>query len=339
MASDLPDFEAICGAADRLAGVARRTPLLRLENPPAKAAAAWVKVEPLQVSGSFKFRGAFNRLSQLTPAERRAGVVAWSSGNHAQGISAAAARLGVAATIVMPADAPQIKIDNTRRYGGDIVFYDRASESREDIARAICANSGAVLVPSYDDPDIIADQGTLGLEMCKQLEDAGEQVDTLLVCCGGGGLIAGVSLAFERLSPATQIYAVEPGGYDDHARSLQQGERVANQAQAESLCDALLAPTPGELTWQINERRLAGGLVVNDQEVCAAMRFAARELKVVAEPGGAAALAALLAEKLDFTGQRVGVVITGGNVDPDVFSNAITDLPRPQARPGRTTPD
>ncbi len=323
MPTDLPDFDDICLAADRLAAAARRTPLLRLTDAPAGAAVLWVKAEPLQISGSFKFRGAYNRLSQLTPAERNAGVVAWSSGNHAQGVAAAAARLELAATIVMPSDAPRIKIENTRRLGADIVFYDRATESREDIARAICADTGAVLVPSYDDPDVIAGQGTLGLEMCRQLEEADDRIDTLLVCCGGGGLIAGVSLAFAALSPRTEVYAAEPAGYDDHARSLQAGKRVANQPGAKSLCDALLAPEPGAITWQINRRTLAGGLVVDDREIRAAIRFAIRELKVVAEPGGAAALAAFLAGKLDFSGRRVGVVVTGGNVDSSLLAEVL----------------
>lgn len=323
MSRDLPDFHDIERARDRLAGIVRRTPLLRLEQGFGGSEAVYIKAESLQISGSFKFRGAYNRLVQFTPEERDAGVVAWSSGNHAQGIAAAAARVGVAARIVMPSDAPRIKVENTRRLGAEIVFYDRATESREAIARELCADSGAVLVPSYDDPDIVAGQGTLGLEICEQLRAAGADLDALLVCCGGGGLIAGVSLAFAHMSPRTEVYSAEPAGYDDHARSLLSGRRMRNEPGAQSLCDALLAPEPGELTWEINRRTLAGGLVVNDDEVRDAMRFAIRELKLVAEPGGAAALAALLAGKLEVSGKRVGAVITGGNVDASLLAGIL----------------
>lgn len=319
----MPSFQDIVDAAGRVSAFARRTPLLRIAVPDSGADEVFVKAECLQISGSFKVRGAYNRLSRLTKSERARGVVAWSSGNHAQGVAAAAALLDISATIVMPADAPAIKTENTRRLGAEIVFYDRKTESREDIARHLCAERGAVLVPSYDDFHIIAGQGTLGLEMHAQLEEADVALDSLLVCCGGGGLIAGVSLAFQHLSPATRLYAVEPEAFDDHARSLRAGTRVSNPPGGSGLCDALLAPTPGELTWEINRHTLAGGLTVSDAEVYSAMRFGFRDLKLVAEPGGAAALAALLSRKLDFSGQRVGVVITGGNVDSHVYREAL----------------
>lgn len=320
----IPDFHDVAAAAERLAGVVVETPVLRcaaLDR--ATGARVFVKPECLQVSGSFKFRGACNRLSRLSAAEHKAGVVAWSSGNHAQGVAAAAKRLRIQATIVMPEDAPRIKIDNTRRLGAEIVFYDRLRESREDIARALAAERSCVLVPSYDDPYVIAGQGSLGVELARQLEAVDVQLDAVLVCCGGGGLIAGTALAFAKLSPHTELYAVEPAGFDDHARSLAAGRRVRNEPGTTTLCDALLAPEPGEITWEINRRHLAGGLVVDDGEVLDAMRFALRELKLVAEPGGAVALAAILSGKLPVRGKRVGVVISGGNVDEAILAQAL----------------
>ncbi len=320
----IPDFHDVAAAAERLAGVVVETPVLRsaaLDQ--ATGARVFVKPECLQVSGSFKFRGACNRLCRLSAAEHKAGVVAWSSGNHAQGVAAAARRLRIQATIVMPEDAPRIKIDNTRRLGAEIVFYDRLRESREDIARALAAERNCVLVPSYDDPYVIAGQGSLGVELVRQLAAVDVQLDALLVCCGGGGLIAGTALAFAELSPHTELYAVEPAGFDDHARSLAAGRRVRNEPGTATLCDALLAPEPGEITWEINRRHLAGGLVVDDGEVLDAMRFALRELKLVAEPGGAVALAAILSGKLPVRGKRVGVIISGGNVDEAILAQAL----------------
>ncbi|MEM8766699.1 MAG: threonine/serine dehydratase, partial [Pseudomonadota bacterium] len=283
-----------------------------------------LKPECLQRTGSFKFRGACNRLGALSEEERRAGVVAYSSGNHAQGVAAAAQHYGVHATIVMPADAPAIKIERTRGYGAEVILYDRYTESREAIGEALAQETGAVLVRPYDDPFIIAGQGTAGLELAQQAAAQGAELDAVLVCCGGGGLTAGIAVALAAESPKTQLYAVEPEGFDDHARSLASGRIEQNDPSARSICDALLAPEPGELTFSINRRALAGGLVVSDEEARAAMRFAFEQLKLVLEPGGAVALAAVLSGKLDVAGKTVGVVLSGGNVAPDFFVEVLT---------------
>ncbi len=312
-------------AATRLAGHAVLTPLLR---PPALAARTGadvlLKVESLQRTGSFKFRGAYNRLAQLTAEQRSAGVVAWSSGNHAQGVSAAAQLLGVPATIVMPHDAPATKLAGTRAYGAEVVAYDRYTESRENIATELARARGAVLVPSYDDYDVMAGQGTCGLELVEQAAALGITLDAVLICCGGGGLAAGVGTAIRALSPSTELYTVEPAGFDDHARSLSSGRREHNAGDARSLCDALLAPTPGALTFPINQRLLNGALVVSDEAALEAMRYAYGHLHLVLEPGGAVALAALLQDALPVAGRSVGVVISGGNVDPALYARIIT---------------
>jgi threonine dehydratase len=312
---------AVFDAAARLDGHIVRTPMLRaplLDSPGARS--VFVKAEVLQLGGSFKIRGALNRLLQLSESERRAGVVAWSSGNHAQGVAAAARIVGTSATIVMPADAPSIKIENTRRLGAGIVFYDRHREDRERIGRDLAERSGAVVVPSYDDAHIIAGQGTLGLEFATQVAAAGAPLDVLLVPCSGGGLTAGCALALEAASPKTAIYTVEPEGHDDHARSFASGRRERSDVTRPSLCDALQAPMPGELTFEINRPRVAGGLVVSDDEVARAMRFAFETLKLVVEPGGAVGLAALLAGKVAEQYARVGVILSGGNVDARTFA-------------------
>jgi len=318
--SALPTFAEVAAAALRLKGQAVVTPLL--ESPALNAEVGGrvlLKIETVQRTGSFKFRGAFNRISQIPRAERRTGVVAYSSGNHAQGVAAAAAILNVPATIVMPADAPAIKVDNTRAYGAEVVFYDRHGESREAIAEDIAAAKGATIVRPYDDPAIIAGQGTCGLEIAEQAANAAVALDALLVCCGGGGLVAGCALALAERSPATQIFCVEPEGFDDTGRSLAAGRRLANAPGAESFCDALLAPTPGELTFAINRRLLAGGLAVSDDEVARAMSYAFRTLKLVVEPGGAVALAAVLSGRYDARDKAVAVTLSGGNVDREPF--------------------
>ncbi|MDF0541128.1 threonine/serine dehydratase [Sphingobium sp. H39-3-25] len=286
-----------------------------------------IKFEGAQHTGSFKFRGAYNRLARLTDAERRAGVVAWSSGNHAQGVAAAAKLLGMPATIVMPADAPAIKMQNTRDLGADIVPYDRFTQSREEIATALATERGAVLVPSYDDPFIIAGQGTAGLEIMAQADEAGARIGQILVCCGGGGLTAGIATAVKAQMPDVAIYAVEPAGFDDTARSLVSGVREQVAPGATSLCDALMAPSPGAMTFPINRHLLAGGLVVSDDQVRAAMRYAFGTLKLVVEPGGSVALAALLAGLLPDGGADGGdatvVVISGSNVDPGLYAEIL----------------
>ena len=319
---DTPSFADIAAAADRIAGLIRRTPLLANAALDAQSGArVLVKAEPLQITGSFKLRGATNALRALAPAERHRGVIAFSSGNHGQAVAAAAAAAGVAATVVMPADAPRIKTESTRAWGATIIPYDRAGEDREAITRAAAAQSGAAIIPPFDHPAVIAGQGTLGLEIA---EDAGGGLDLLLVPAGGGGLVAGCALALAEKSPATRVYAVEPAGWDDTARSLAAGAITGNEAGGSALCDALMAPRPGTLTFALNRVLLAGALVVSEAEVLAAMGFAFRHLKLVVEPGGAVALAALLAGRIEVRGKRVGVVLSGGNVDPAVFARALS---------------
>lgn len=317
----LPDIEA---AAHRIAGYAVQTPIITSHALDASVGAnVFIKPENLQRTGSFKFRGAYNRLSQLSGKEKKAGVVAWSSGNHAQGIAAAARILDIPATIVMPEDAPNIKKEKTIGYGAEIISYDRYKQSREEIGRRLSQEHGCVLVPSYDDPHIMTGQGTAGLEMVHQLRARGVSLDCLIVCCGGGGLIAGMSTAFQALSPDTQVYAAEPAEFNDHERSLRSGQREKNDPDARSICDALLAPTPGEMTFEINKQTLTGGLSVTDNQIRTAMRFAFDTLKLVVEPGGAAALVAALSHSVDLRGKSVGIVLSGGNVDAALFASLI----------------
>jgi threonine dehydratase len=315
-ASLLPELADVRAAAARLAGHARRTPLLAGTALDELAGGrVLLKLETLQHTGSFKFRGAYNRLAQLDAAQRARGVVAFSSGNHAQGVAAAARLLGIRATIVMPADAPRVKMLNTLALGAEVIEYDRLRESREAIAARLAGERGAVLVPSFDDAHVIAGQGTVGLEIVEQAEESGVALDDVLVCTSGGGLVAGVALAVQGLSPATRVWTVEPEGHDDHRRSLATGRRVANDPGTRSFCDALLAPEPGVLTFEINRRRLAGGLAVSDAEVRAAIAYAARTLKLVVEPGGAVALAAVLSGRFAARDRNVAVVLSGGNID------------------------
>jgi threonine dehydratase len=309
-------------AARRLGPVAVRTPLLRSPRlDEALDASVLVKPEPLQRTGSFKFRGAFNAVS-------RAGgrpVVAYSSGNHAQGVAAAARLAGVPATLVMPEDAPAVKIANTRADGAEVVLYDRWRENREAIGAAIAERTGAVLIKPYDAAATIAGQGTCGLEMAAQCRELGLAPDLAVVCCGGGGLVAGSAIALTASFPAVAVYTAEPEGFDDTKRSLELGERVDAAPTATSVCDALLAPTPGELTFAINRRLVAGGVAVGDVEVAHAMRVAFEQLKVVVEPGGAVALAAVLTDKVDVRGKTVLVVLSGGNVDLATFQRLVAE--------------
>ena len=316
-------------AADLIQGVAVRTPLLEFQ--PLNEAAGGrvlVKFEGAQHTGSFKFRGAYNRLARIPKETRASGVVAWSSGNHAQGVAAAAKLLGIPATIVMPADAPSIKLENTRALGAEVVLYNRLAESREKIARELANTRGAVLAPSFDDPFIIAGQGTIGLEIVEQAGQAQAKVTQILVCCGGGGLIAGIATAIKASAPDINLYAVEPAGFDDTTRSLIAGKREPVGPNAASICDALLTPSPGELTFPINQRLLSGGLVVTDDQVRAAMRFAFAKMKLVIEPGGAVALAALLAGIAPPApkGGDTVVVVSGSNVDPTLYAEIISSL-------------
>jgi len=321
----LPEYRDIEAAARRIAGNAVMTPLL--ESPALNARIGGrilIKPETLQRTGSFKFRGAFNKLTRLIEDDSRpTSVVAYSSGNHAQGVAAAAQLLGIPATIVMPADAPAIKIASTRAYGAEIVTYDRYTESREEIAARIRAERDAALVPPYDDPDIIAGQGTTGREIAAQAQAAGAEPAELFLPCGGGGLTAGVALAMAQDCPGCAVQVVEPADFDDTGRSLRAGTRERNDPAARSICDALLAPTPGELTFAINRRLLRGAHAVTDDEVRAAMAYAFGTLKLVVEPGGAVALAALLAGKIAARGKTIAIILSGGNVDPATFTQAI----------------
>lgn len=324
MNNNLPTYADVVDAAEKLSGIAVQTPLLRNAQLDALVGMpVYVKAEPLQQTGSFKIRGAYNRICRLTAEERKRGVVAFSSGNHAQGVARAAKLLGVEAIIVMPEDSPQIKIDGVRRDGAEIVFYDRFNQSREEIAATIAQDKGSIVVPSYDDFYVMSGQGTAGLEIVNQYPDTA--LPQALVCCvGGGGLISGISLAVHEHWADTRIYGAEPQDFDDHARSLQSGQRETNSSDARSICDALLSPSPGELTFAVNRQHLTGIGCVSDEEVKAAVRFAFLALKVVCEPGGAAALAALMAGKIPLSGtDPVVVVLTGGNVDPARFSEIL----------------
>lgn len=315
---EIRDVEA---AAERLSGVIVETPLLRnAELDEAAGGTVLVKPEMFQQIGSFKIRGAYNLMRQLSAEQAQRGVVAWSSGNHAQGVALAGKLLGIHAAIVMPEDAPLTKARNTRRLGGEIISYDRYSEDREAIARAVATERGAELVPSYDHPDIIAGQGTVGLEIAVQSQAQGLPADQVLIPCGGGGLTAGCAVALKARLPDAVVHTVEPEHYDDTARSLASGERISVSPSTQSICDALLADSPGEMTFDIMRQLNAPGLVVSEDDVRHAMRFAFRHLKLVVEPGGAAGLAALLAGKVDTAGKTTAIVLTGGNVDRELFA-------------------
>ncbi len=322
MAISFADIEA---AAGRIAGVALETPVV--ENPALSArigARVLLKLETLQRVGAFKFRGAYNRLVQLSDEEKTRGVVAFSSGNHAQGVALAAKLLGVPALIVMPADAPKVKADATAGYGAEVRFYDRLTESREKIAAAIAEERGAIVVPAFDDPHIIAGQGTAGLELVRQAQTMGAALDVVMTPCSGGGLLAGVATAVKAMSPATRLIGAEPEGYDDTLASLRAGERVPMKPTHRTLCDALESPCPGELTFPILKAHVSDIAVVSDADVAEAVRYAASALKLVVEPGGSAALAALLAGKVDLAGVKtVGLVLSGGNIDPDQFARIL----------------
>ncbi|WP_297697160.1 threonine/serine dehydratase [Phenylobacterium sp.] len=318
-------FAEVEAAARRIAGHAVVTPLI--ESPALDerlGCRMLLKLETLQRVGAFKFRGAYNRLVQLSAEERKRGVVAFSSGNHAQGVALAARLLSMPALIVMPSDAPAIKLAATRGYGAEIRLYDRLKESREAIAAEVAAERGAVVVPAFDDPMIVAGQGTVGLEMVRQAEALGAKLACVAASASGGGLLAGMSLAVKALSPATELWAVEPAGFEDLRQSLEKGARVTIRPQGRSLCDALESPFPGEITFPILKRNLAGAVAVTDAEVAEAMRYAFTTLKLVVEPGGAAALAAALAGKLPIPpGATVALVLSGANVDPDLYARII----------------
>ncbi|MFC0239787.1 threonine ammonia-lyase [Rhodopseudomonas telluris] len=315
------DIEAAAGV---LAPYAVRTPLLTSPALDAVTGArVYLKPEMLQRTGSFKFRGAFNKLSSIPQAARAGGVVAFSSGNHAQGVAAAAQILGMRATIVMPADAPLSKRERTKGYGAEVVLYDRDREDREAIARDIASSRGATLVPPYDDPKVIAGQGTVGREIAADLAALGATPDIVVAPASGGGLVAGTALAVTTRFPEAAVMSAEPEAFDDHARSIAAGRREPHKAEGRTICDALMASIPGELTFAINQQLLSRGVIASDAEVATAVAFAFRELKLVVEPGGAVALAALLADRLDARGKTVAIVLSGGNVDADLFAELI----------------
>jgi len=318
----IPAFDDVLAAAERIAPWAVVTPLV--ENPDLNArlgGRVFLKLETFQRTGSFKFRGACNRILQIPQAERAKGVVAFSSGNHAQGVAAAAALFGIPATIVMPADAPRAKMEGTRGYGAQIVTYDRQTGDREAIAAAIVAQHGATLVKPFDDADIAAGQGTAGLEIARAATERGVALDTVLVPCGGGGLVSGIALALSKASPETKVIAVEPQDHDGMGRSLAGHARTAAPGKKFTIADALMAPMPGQVPFALAKDYLSAALAVDDEALARAVSYAFRKLKIVAEPGGAAGLAALLCGAFDARGRTVAVVISGGNCDPETVAD------------------
>lgn len=311
-------------AATRLDGHARLTPLLSSPFIDDRAGRrVFVKPECLQHTGSFKFRGAWSALSALDPETRARGVIAFSSGNHAQGVAMAARGHGTSAVIVMPSDAPQLKIDNTRALGAEVVLYDRATGDRDAIGAQLAKERGLTLIKPFDEPQVIAGQGTAGLEIATQTAALGITEGEVLICCGGGGLTAGIALALEGHAPGLRPRTVEPEGFDDVARSLQSGGIERNNRLSGSLCDAIITPEPGRLTFPIMQRLCGPGLVVTEDQALEAMVIAFLRLKIVLEPGGAVALAAALFHGDKITGDAVVAVASGGNVDPPVFRQAL----------------
>jgi threonine dehydratase len=322
--SKLPTSADVDAAAARLSGVALRTPLVSSPTLDALTGGRiFLKAETLQRTGSFKFRGAYNKLSALPPEQRGGGVVAFSSGNHAQGVAAAAKLLGMPAVIVMPSDAPRAKRERTMALGAEVVLYDRGREDRSAIARGNADQRSAVLVPPYDDAMIIAGQGTTGREIVEDLAALGLAPDVVIINASGGGLAAGIALAVKARMPHARLLTAEPAGFDDHLRSFRTGRREHNDQTSGSICDALMAQSPGELTFEINRALVGDGVTATDAEAGRAVAFAFRELKLVVEPGGAVALAALLAGKIDVRDKVAAVVLSGGNVDAELFSRLV----------------
>ncbi|MEO6912672.1 MAG: threo-3-hydroxy-L-aspartate ammonia-lyase [Candidatus Baltobacteraceae bacterium] len=317
--SDVVTFGDVRAAAERLRGVAHRTPVLTSNTLDERTGGrAYLKCENFQRMGAFKFRGAYNSLAQLDALQRSRGVVTFSSGNHAQGIALAAKLLGISAAIVMPKDAPQAKLEATRGYGAEVILYERSEEDRDAIARRLCTERGATLVPPYDDPGIIAGQGTAALELLEEYP----AIDTLLICTGGGGLLSGCALAANGLNPLIEVYGVEPEAGNDFQQSLAAGKRI-KIGVPQTIADGMQTQSPGELTFAIARRYVRGVLTVTDLELRDAMRFAFERLKIVVEPSGAAGLAALLSGKIEARGKQVGVILSGGNVDADRFGELI----------------
>lgn len=320
-------LEMIEAAALRLQGHVRETPILTspfLDEIAGRR--VLVKPECLQHTGSFKFRGAWSAISGLSEADRKKGVIAYSSGNHAQGVAYAAAQHGISAVIIMPSDAPKLKIDNTRALGAEVVLYDRSNESREEIGEAVAAKRGLTLIRPYDEPLVIAGQGTTGLEIARQAAVLGVEQADVLVCCGGGGLTSGIALALEGHAPGLRARPCEPEGFDDVKRSLALGRIQNNAATSGNICDAILTPQPGDITFPILQRLCGPGLSVTEEEAMRAMALAFLRLKIVLEPGGAVSLAAALFRRSEIQGDAVIIVASGGNADPDVFAKAMEFL-------------
>ena len=321
------NIDMIRAAAQRLDGYVRKTPLL--SSPFLDEIAGrrvLVKPECLQHTGSFKFRGGWSAVSALDADTRAKGVIAFSSGNHAQGVAYAAKKHGVPAVIIMPSDAPKLKIDNTRALGAEVVLYDRATEDRDAIGDALAAERGLTLIKPFDEPQVIAGQGTAGLEIAAQAAELGVTEAEVLVCCGGGGFTAGIALALEAEAPDMKVRPVEPEGFDDVKRSLATGTIQRNDRTSGSLCDAIITPQPGQITFPIMDRLVGPGLAVTEDEALRAMALAFQRLKIVAEPGGAVALAAALFHGAELNGDTVIATVSGGNVDADVFARALGTL-------------
>jgi threonine dehydratase len=322
----MSSFELIQAAAQRLQGHARVTPMLTspfLDEIAGRR--VLVKAECLQHTGSFKFRGGWAAISALTEAEKARGVLAYSSGNHAQGVAAAAQAHGVTAVILMPADAPSLKIENTRALGAEVVLYDRAAgEDRDAIGQSLAQERGLTLIKPYDEPQVIAGQGSVGLEIAEQAKVEGVASADVLVCCGGGGLTSGVALALEATAPGLRVRPAEPEGFDDVTRSLATGQIERNAEVSGSICDAILTPSPGEITFPVLKRLCGPGIVITEEEALRAMALAFLRLKIVLEPGGAVSLAAALFHKDQIEGDAVIAIATGGNVDAALFQRAIS---------------
>jgi len=319
-----PTAAGVRAAAETLKGVAIVTPLLENEWLNERAGGRiLMKAETLQHGGSFKFRGAMTRLSRLTEDERARGVLAWSSGNHAQGVARAAKLFGMRSVIVMPKDAPALKVAQVKAYGGEIVFFDRYSEDREEIGRRIAAEEGMALAPSYDHPDIIEGQGTLALEAANEAAARGMKLDGFVICCGGGGMTSGCATILEEVSPATEIYIAEPEGYDETWASIKAGRILSADITKKTICDALATPTPGAITFEIMRRRVKEGFTLTDAEVAEAVAWAFKYLKLVIEPGGAIALAAVYHRKIKAEGRTIALTLSGGNVDPELFAEIL----------------
>jgi threonine dehydratase len=324
----LPKFADVVAAAERIGSVAVKTPLV--ESPTLSeriGARVFLKLETLQRTGSFKFRGAYNRLKQMSTDERSHGVVAFSSGNHAQGIAAAAQLLGMPATIVMPLDAPKVKIEATRAMGAEVIYYDRRRDKREEIAARLSAEKGGVLVPAFDDKDVVAGQGTAGLEIAQQAREQGATLDRVLVPCSGGGLASGIALSMSEASPGTRVVTVEPAGYDGARLSLVSGERTNAPAVGDTIADSLMSPFPGVIPFTVLSACRASGVAVENDALYQAVGFAARRLKLIVEPGGSAALAAILSDAYEARGQTVAIVLSGANIDPEMLERCLERTP------------